>query len=151
MCIIPVLSADSPIPLHRLSPSHSNIRVSGDGEAPTPLYNSALLTALMPKSQLLSTFALKERTPSFSDALALLRVWANQRGYGEGTRMCVRGFDSMGSWWTALLGLLVFGEEVQGKMVKRKPLGTGLSSYQLFRAALDFLCRCFTFYRELAS
>ncbi|KAJ7220018.1 Nrap protein [Mycena pura] len=141
VCIIPVLSANSPIPLHRLSPSHSNIRVSGDGEAPTPLYNSALLTALMPKTQLLSTFALKERTPSFSDALALLRVWANQRGYGEGTRMCVRGFDSMGSWWTALLGLLVFGEEVQGKMVKRKPLGTGLSSYQLFRAALDFLSR----------
>ncbi|KAJ6570241.1 Nrap protein [Mycena vulgaris] len=144
VCIIPVLSANSPIPLHRLSPSHSNIRISGDGDTasvPTPLYNSALLIALMPKTHLLSTFALKEHTPSFSDALALLRVWANQRGYGDGSRMCVRGFDSLGSWWAALLGLLVFGEEPKGKGTKRKPLGRGLSSYQLFRAALDFLSR----------
>ncbi|KAJ7086043.1 Nrap protein [Mycena belliarum] len=144
VCIIPVLSADSPIPLHRLSPSHSNIRISGDSDsAPvaTPLYNSALLTALMPKTQLLSTFALKEHTPSFGDALALLRVWANQRGYGDGTRVCVRGFDSLGPWWAALLGLLVFGEEPKGKGARRKPLGRGLSSYQLFRAALDFLSR----------
>jgi U3 small nucleolar RNA-associated protein 22 len=146
VCIIPVLPADSPIPLHRLSPSHSNIRISGDTDAvsvPTPLYNSALLSALMPKTHLLSTFALKEHTPSFCDAVALLRVWANQRGYGEGSRMCVRGFDSLGSWWAVLLGLLVFGEEPKGKGAKRKPLGRGLSSYQLFRAALDFLCTRF--------
>ncbi|KAJ7178760.1 Nrap protein [Mycena crocata] len=142
VCIIPVLSANSSIPLHRLSPSHSNIRISGDNDTvsrPTPLYNSALLTALIPKTHLLATFALKEHTPSFSDALALLRVWANQRGYGEGSRMCVRGFDGMGSWWASLLGFLVFGEEPKGKGAKRKALGRGLSSYQLFRAALDFL------------
>jgi U3 small nucleolar RNA-associated protein 22 len=53
--------------------------------------------------------------------------------------MCVRGFDSLGSWWAVLLGVLVFGEE-KGKSLKRKPLGKGLSSYQLFRGALDFLC-----------
>ncbi|KAJ6612257.1 Nrap protein [Mycena sp. CBHHK59/15] len=144
VCLIPVLSAKSPIPLHRLSPSHSNIRVSSDGDnaaAPTPLYNSALLTTLTPKAHLLSTFALKENTPSFIDALALLRVWANQRGFGDGARMCVRGFDSLGPWWAVLLGYLVFGEEPKGKGPKRKPLGRGLSSYQLFRAALDFLSR----------
>lgn len=142
VCIIPVLSQKSPIPLHRLSPSHSNIRVSSDGDAagaPTPLYNSALLTTLTPKIRLLSTFTLKEASPAFADALALLRVWANQRGFGEGSRMCVRGFDSLGSWWAVLLGVLVFGEE-KGKSLKRKPLGKGLSSYQLFRGALDFLC-----------
>ncbi|KAJ7183097.1 Nrap protein [Mycena filopes] len=144
VCIIPVLSAASPISLHRLSPSHSNIRISGDADAtsiPTPLYNSALLATLMPKTLLLSTFALKEHTPSFGDALALLRVWANQRGYGEGSRMCVRGFDGLGSWWAVLLGFLVFGEESKSKGTRRKPLGRGLSSYQLFRAALDFLSR----------
>jgi U3 small nucleolar RNA-associated protein 22 len=55
--------------------------------------------------------------------------------------MCVRGFESKGSWWGALLGLLIAGEERAGapKSTKRKPLGRGLSSYQLFRAALDFL------------
>lgn len=56
--------------------------------------------------------------------------------------MCVRGFESRGPWWSALLGLLISGEERAGaaKSTKRKPLGRGLSSYQLFRAALDFLC-----------
>ncbi|KAK7032899.1 mannose-6-phosphate isomerase [Favolaschia claudopus] len=143
VCIVPVLPANSRIPLQRLSPSHSNIRISADGDfasIPTPLYNSALLMALIPRAHLLSAFTLNEHTPSFGDALTLLRVWANQRGYGEGSRLCVRGFDSLGSFWTVLLGLLVFGEESVNK-AKRKPLGRGLSSYQLFRAALDFLSR----------
>lgn len=146
--IIPVLSPQSPIALHRLSPSHSNIRINttaGDDSTTThpatPLYNTALLQALAPKSQLLATHTLQTDTPSFSDALTLLRVWANQRGYGPGSRICVRGFESPGSWWGALLALLVAGEERAGapKSTKRKPLGRGLSSYQLFRAALDFL------------
>ena len=50
-------------------------------------------------------------------------------------------------WWAAVLDLLVNGEEPPiGKLSKaaskRKPLGKGLSSYQLFRAALDFFCQC---------
>ncbi|RDB30862.1 Nucleolar protein 6 [Hypsizygus marmoreus] len=150
VCIIPVLSSHSPIPLHRLSPSHSNIRInsktpdeSTTASPATPLYNTSLLLALTPKPQLLATHALKEECPAFGDALALLRVWANQRGYGPGVRMCVRGFDGKGSWWSALLALLIAGEErsKEGKLAKRKPLGRGLSSYQLFRAALDFLSK----------
>lgn len=92
------------------------------------------------------------------DALALLRVWANQRGYGAGSRFsvdgkssypmagyCVRGFEGLGVWWGCVLEVLVSGEELQGEKAKRsgagRPLvGRGLSSYQLFRAALDFLC-----------
>ena len=30
---------------------------------------------------------------SFSDRLTLLQIWANQRGYSEGTQTCVRGFE----------------------------------------------------------
>lgn len=45
-------------------------------------------------------------------------------------------------WWAAVLDLLINGEEPAVSKVKkfsrRKPLGKGLSSYQLFRAALDF-------------
>ncbi|GLB41186.1 putative U3 small nucleolar RNA-associated protein 22 [Lyophyllum shimeji] len=148
--IIPVLSSQCPISIHRLSPSHSNLRIQSgtndESEAikePTPMYNTALLSALTPKTQLLATHALKEDSPAFSDALTLLRVWANQRGYGPGARICVRGFESRGVWWSALLGLLIAGEERAGatKAPKRKPLGRGLSSYQLFRAALDFLSK----------
>ncbi|KAG6823122.1 hypothetical protein H0H92_011313, partial [Tricholoma furcatifolium] len=85
--IIPVLSPHSPIPLHRLSPAHSNLRITTTSSSsapapPTPLYNTALLLSLLPKSLLLSTHSTKDASPAFSDALTLLRVWTNQRGYG---------------------------------------------------------------------
>ncbi|KAG6809380.1 hypothetical protein H0H92_000481, partial [Tricholoma furcatifolium] len=148
--IIPVLSPHSPIPLHRLSPAHSNLRITNSSSSapapPTPLYNTALLLSLLPKSLLLSTHSTKDTSSAFSDALTLLRVWANQRGYGpasaSGSRVCVRGFEDRGYWWGALLSMLISGEEKVGaKSAKRKPLGRGLSSYQLFRGALDFLAK----------
>jgi U3 small nucleolar RNA-associated protein 22 len=100
-------------------------------------------------------------TDTFRDALTLLRVWANQRGYGEGARPCILGFEGRGAWWAGLLSLLVEGGEEQTVDVeeefnntddestgatkkklgnrKRKSVGRGLSSYQLFKVALDFL------------
>lgn len=101
----------------------------------------------MPRAHLLRVHALQKSIPAFSDALTLLKVWANQRGYGEGEKLCVRGFEGKGIWWAAVLDLLVNGEErAAGKLSKaaskRKPLGKGLSSYQLFRAALDFFGEC---------
>ncbi|KAH7922733.1 Nrap protein [Leucogyrophana mollusca] len=144
--IIPTLPPSSPIPLHRLSPAHSNVRLSAEAgrqQAATPLYNSTILLSTFPKSELLFTHQLKESSPAFRDAHTLLRVWAHQRGYGGGSNICVRGFEGKGSWWSSLLGLLVTGEEssqANGKKAsQRRPLGRGLSSYQLFRAALDFL------------
>jgi U3 small nucleolar RNA-associated protein 22 len=137
--IIPVLSPSSPIPLHRLSPSHSNIRTSSPASpsAPqpsTPIYNTALLLAFASKPHLLSTYTLLNTITSFHDALTLLRVWANQRGY---THDGIFGFDGKGGLWSAVLGVVLGGEEGG----KRKPVGKGLSSYQLFRAALDFFGR----------
>ena len=151
--IIPVLTPTSPIPLSRLSPQRSNFRThtSGTGIAdddvppssenrPTPLYNNALLLCTTPRAHLLEVHRLQQDLPAYNDALALLRIWANQRGYGEGRRMCVRGFEGRGAWWGALLQMLVEGEEpMNGVSTNRKPLGRGLSSYQLFKAALDFL------------
>ena len=104
-----------------------------------------------PKAHLISVHALKQDVPAFSDALTLLRVWANQRGYGVGDRMCVVGFEGKGMWWASVLEMLVYGEEPHSTgfakgSVKRKPLGKGLSSYQLFKAALDFLCKSYWFF-----
>lgn len=165
VCILPVLSANSPIPLHRLSPSHSNIRVNAatdttneDTKTPahlsTPLYNNALLRTITPKYQLLAIHELQKDCPAFSDALTLLRIWVNQRGYSEGTRMCVRGFEGAGPWWWSILALLLSGEERRPgatKANKRKSVGKGLSSYQLFKAALEFLgtSASFRFYLNL--
>ncbi|KAI0353298.1 Nrap protein [Trametes cingulata] len=140
----------SPIPLQRFSPAKSNIRTADSSdfsnEEPTPLYNAAFMLMTTPKAHLLSIHALKQHVPGYADALALLRVWANQRGYGLGSRMCVRGFEGKGMWWASVLDLVINGEEPSpislGKSsAKRRPLGKGLSSYQLFKAALDFLAR----------
>lgn len=149
----------SPISLHRLSPSHSNIRIKSSSaqdettSPPTPIYNTHFLQCLTPKLHLVSTYALKQDSPAFSDALALLRIWANQRGYGEGSRFCVHGFKGKGSWWNALLDLLVRGEEptvtAGSKAATRRALGRGLSSYQMFRAALDVLGASVVLYIEL--
>lgn len=151
------LSAEtSPIPIHRLSPSHSNLRLvstaSGvDASAsnpPTPIYNNTLLQAFTPTAHLLDTYQYKSDIPSFAHALSLLRVWANQRGFsGKGKRV-VRGFEAVGgAWWGFLLAVLVYGEATESGAkgaLKRKPLGKGLSSYQLFRAAMDFLGESFS-------
>ena len=148
--IIPVLASSHPIPLHRLSPSHSNFRIQPASDVvfslsnpSTPIYNTAVLLSTFAKLSLLSTNLLMQSSPAFRDAYTLLRVWANQRGYGEGA-LCIHGFEGKGSWWTSVLGVLVDGEEhvpVLGKHKagRRKPVGKGLSSYQLFRASLDFL------------
>ena len=103
-----------------------------------------------PKAHLLAVHDLKNDIPSLGDALTLLRVWANQRGYGVGNGMCVKGFKGAGIWWALVLEMLVYGEESCPGVLsrrsnsKQKPLGKGLSSYQLFKAALDvlgkFLC-----------
>jgi len=150
ICILPVLSQHSPIPLHRLSPSHSNLRIStsessndeanSSTQKPTPQYNNTILRTMTPKPQLLDTHNLQNECPAFSDALTLLRVWANQRGYSEGARMCVRGFEGAGPFWSSVLALLLNGEEpaAGAKKAKRRSVGKGLSSYQLFKAALEF-------------
>jgi U3 small nucleolar RNA-associated protein 22 len=132
--------------MHRLSPSHVNIHANvindttnPDVHNPTPLYNNAILRNFTPKSQLLTVHALQKDCAAFADALALLRIWANQRGYSEGTRMCVRGFEGSGPWWCSVLALLLTGEESRPgaatKVNKRRTVGKGVSSYQLFKAA----------------
>lgn len=146
VCILAVLSPDSPILLSRLSPTHSNLRINANTEErsvhpPSPLYNTALLKTFTPKCHLLATHELQNDCPAFSDALTLLRIWANQRGYGEGTRLCVRGFEGAGPWWSSVLALLLHGEEAipsEANVKKRRSIGKGLSSYQLFKAALEF-------------
>ncbi|KAI0266446.1 pre-rRNA processing protein Utp22 [Gloeopeniophorella convolvens] len=147
--IIPVLSPSSPIQKARLAPHRSNFRVNSSDSSgssqenlPTPLYNSAILLASSPQRDVIAVNTLKNEIPAYRDALSLLRVWANQRGYGEGQRLCVRGFEGSGPWWNTVLEALILGEEPHSKIkTKRRPLGKGLSSYQLFKATLDFLSR----------
>ena len=55
--IIPFISLTSPIPLHRLSPSHSNVRIKSssapeDTTSPTTIYNTYFMQCLTPKVQI---------------------------------------------------------------------------------------------------
>ncbi|KAH7096116.1 Nrap-domain-containing protein [Auriculariales sp. MPI-PUGE-AT-0066] len=152
--LIPTCGRAASIPISRLSPQQANLRTAASSNSnsnalnsnmPTPLYNSTLAHAFVPKSLLLSVHEWSQRAPSFCDTLRLLRVWAAQRGFATGTRAgVVHGFSGKGVWWACILGVLLDGEEdVSGKAKrKRTTLGRGLSSYQFFKAALDFLARC---------
>lgn len=150
--LFPMMGSSSPIPVQRLSPAKANIRVSpSDGaseDAQSPVYNTSLLLTTTPKTQLLRSHHLKGLVNAYSDALTLLRVWANQRGYTRGRKLCIAGFESANFFWSAVLDLTFNGEEpktsTSTKSTTRKTLGRGLSSYQLFRSALDFLGRCET-------
>ncbi|THH05718.1 hypothetical protein EW145_g4591 [Phellinidium pouzarii] len=151
--LLPVLPTPSPVSLHHLSSTRCNLRVKSFGDTKdaspcaTPIYNSDLFICTTPRIHLLHTHEFIQEVPSFVDALALLRVWANQRGYSPGPKDkgCVIGFEDKGFFWTALIRFLFVGEDDFGqKMSKgtsRKTVGRGLSSYQLFRAALDFLAK----------
>ena len=153
--LLPVLSASAPINLNHLSPQHSNIRLKSPSSSttsnssaphPTPIYNTCLLLHSTTRDRLLHTHSLIQSVPSFRDALALLRVWANQRGFCAGKpkpgQGYIFGFEDCGPLWVSLLGVLINGEQLVDEARKkssRRAVGKGLSSYQLFKAALSFL------------
>jgi U3 small nucleolar RNA-associated protein 22 len=89
----------------------------------------------------LSTYETKKDVDGFSDSLALLRIWANQRGYCRGIDgWSIHGFEDRGPFWVGLLELMVKGDaQVKGSKSRVKPVGRGLSSYQLFKATIGFL------------
>ncbi|KAF9652507.1 Nrap protein [Thelephora ganbajun] len=142
--ILATLAQDSPISLKHVDSNHCNIRVpSSPNDAPTHRYNDALLQSTTAVPHLLSTHETKKTVDSFSDALALLRIWANQRGYCRGKGgWSILGFEDRGPFWLGLLELMIKGDaSMRGSKSRVKPVGRGLSSYQLFKATIGFLAR----------
>ncbi|CAE6459247.1 unnamed protein product [Rhizoctonia solani] len=152
--ILPVLPSNHPMSERHLGPGRACIRTSGASDldpTPTPLYNNSALLGTTPLSHLLLIHNAKTQIPAFGDTLALLRVWANQRGYNTGAghpsdetaqhARCVRGFGFLGAWWSAVIVYLVLGGKPVKGVKKQARVGRGLSSYQLFRAVLDFLAK----------
>ena len=140
--ILATLDQDSPISLKHVDSTHSNIRVPSSLKTiSTRRYNDALLQSTSPVPHLLSTYETKKNVDSFSDALVLLRIWANQRGYCRGKDgWSILGFEDRGPFWSGLLELMVKGDTpIKGTRSRVKPTGRGLSSYQLFKAAIGFL------------
>ncbi|QRV78620.1 U3 small nucleolar RNA-associated protein 22 [Ceratobasidium sp. AG-Ba] len=146
--IIPTLSASNPISERHLAPGRASIRttVSTDTAAeptPTPLYNNLVHLSTTPLPNLLAIHSAKNQIPAYADTVALLKVWANQRGYGSrtGGGRCIRGCGGLGAWWGAVITYIVLGGKHVKSTKKQHKVGRGLSSYQLFRAVLDFFAK----------
>ncbi|KAG8732138.1 hypothetical protein FRC11_000523 [Ceratobasidium sp. 423] len=143
--IIPVLPSNHPLSERHLGPGRACIQTSGSSDldpTPTPLNNDLALLGTTPVSHLLLIHNAKGQILAFGDTLALLRVWANQRGYGTGAGH--RSEDSAqraGAWWGGVIVYLVLGGKPVKGVKKQARVGRGLSSYQLFRAVLDFLAK----------
>ena len=131
-------------PSTKLSPSRNSLRPpsssSNTPPPPTPLYNTTLLADTLPSPHLLYLHNLSLALPAFKDASLMLQLWGAQRGFGSSLPWP----STTGGWskWSEMvLGYLVFGGGGLGKVEGGKRLGKGMSSYQVFRGALDFFAK----------
>lgn len=123
---------------NRLGPLRSGLRKEGD--TPTPSYNSSVLLDGLALAHLVYLHKTAQVAPAFADACVLLAVWARQRGWGsvgtggsQSSALALAGSQPGGFLLSMILAHLLHGEAGSSR------LAGGLSSYQMFRAALDFL------------
>ncbi|KAM3610678.1 uncharacterized protein V6R79_007135 [Siganus canaliculatus] len=117
----------------RFHPQKNNIRtdwytgsqtsLSESSEPPTPHYNSSILGDLLLRPHLQFLSAVSSQCPTFSEGVALLKVWLHQRELDEGTG-CFNGFLA-----SMLLAYLLNAHKVSNSM----------TAYQLLRNSLNFL------------
>lgn len=141
-CYINILLAipEGVFPEAKLLPKANCIRPKGDDQSteqkpltPTPFYNSSLRSDATVTSYLKLLHSTAANCDAFQDACVLGRIWLKQRGFGSTIRR--GGFGNFE--WAALMALLMQPNPGMGA----PPLSNGYSSYQLFKAALQFLVR----------
>ncbi|KAF1923557.1 pre-rRNA processing protein Utp22 [Didymella exigua CBS 183.55] len=137
--IIPALPENTLAP-NKLLPNANAVRPKdADDEAagkvlpPTPFYNSAVQSDANITAYLKLLYATATTADAFKDACVLGRIWLKQRGFGSQLRK--GGFGNFE--WAALVALLLQPNQATGA----QPLSPGYSSYQLFKAALQFIAR----------
>ncbi|KAF2130024.1 Nrap protein [Dothidotthia symphoricarpi CBS 119687] len=125
---------------NKLSPSSNCVRPKGNEDeapskalAPTPFYNSTLQSDANITPYLKLLHATASKADAYKDACILGRVWLQQRGFG--TRLRQGGFGNFE--WAVLMALLLQSDSGVGAQA----LSPGYSSYQLFKATLQFLAR----------
>ncbi|CEH11999.1 Nucleolar RNA-associated protein (NRAP) [Ceraceosorus bombacis] len=119
-------------PLRRLGPARAD-KVSVDEAhegAASHAHDSSILRDSLRVAHLFYLHATASSCPAFADACLLLKTWAFKRGLGGGDRACAVGSASARFLLTMILAHLL-----------HDGAGAGFSSYQLFRAVLDFLAR----------
>ena len=124
-------------PFSKTLPNKNCIRSKADANTvekgllmPTPFYNASLRSecSLLAYSDFLA--GASSKSEGFRDACLLGSVWLRQRGLGTGSTSGGYGpFE-----WACTMALLML-KDVEGKSI----LSRGYSSYQLFKATLQFL------------
>lgn len=125
---------DSVFPAQRTLPAKCNVRhayPTGEEEGATPYYNSALRSEATVALYHKCLYSAAQKCASFRDACILGRTWLYQRGL----RSSYHGGGFGGFEWTVLMALLFEGGGPNGKPI----LSSSYSSYQLFKATLQFI------------
>lgn len=99
---------------------------------PTPIYNSAIRSEASVSAFLKLQYAASVKCTAYRDACILGRIWLQQRGFG--TSFAQGGFGHCE--WATLVALLLEAGGPNGKPL----LSPSYSSYQIFRATIQFLC-----------
>ena len=125
-------------PIAKTLPWKSSVRAKSIGDtsstpsaSPTPLYNATLRSESSVSSYLKLLHAASVQCEGFKNACMLWTVWLKQRGFESDLRR--GGFGWLES--SSLLALLLRGGGPNGRPL----LSTGYSSYQLFKASLQFV------------
>jgi U3 small nucleolar RNA-associated protein 22 len=133
--VIPAVQEDT-FKKERLHPSRNCVRDttkdSGSQDRhPTSFYNGSILNDSLITSYLKIQHGAIKSSDSFLDASILGRVWLQQRGFSSS---CEKG--GFGSFeWNLIMGLLLKG----GGSNDTPLFSQGYTSYQLFKAMLQFL------------
>ena len=128
--LIPFINRDT-FKLSKLSPMRKNLRksildgvsTSSSTSWPTPFYNSSLLSEMFYREHLMCVHEALLKCPSAIDAILLLKTWLRLRGFNA----ACGAFDGF------LITMLV------ACLLRQRTIGKSFSSYQIFRAVLNFI------------
>ncbi|EPE26997.1 hypothetical protein GLAREA_02911 [Glarea lozoyensis ATCC 20868] len=119
----------------KLLPSKNSVRPKdGAEDAPlpaTPFYNSSLFSDANYEPYLQVLHSATKQSEAFRDAVVLGRIWLHKRNLGGS--LSRGGFGNFE--WASLMALLLKGGGPKGHSV----LSPGYSSYQMFKAMLQFI------------
>lgn len=135
-CVIRVILAASGelFPLEKTQPTKTCIRNRGADVRvadPTPMHNATLRSECCSLASLKQLHRSLVQSPAFRDACMLGAVWLRQRGLGSS--ITSGGFGQFE--WSSTISILMR----TGGPADRPAMSTGYSSYQLFKATLQFL------------
>lgn len=137
-CIIRIVTAipEDLFPISKTWPDKTCIRLNKSRDdsspiIPTPFYNATLRVESSVGAYHKLFYQASTLCESFNDVCLLGRVWLRQRGLGKS--IARGGFGPFE--WAAICAGLLQGGGAHGKPV----LAPGYSSYQLFKATLQFL------------